>query len=153
VSAVTIVGNLATAPELRVTPSGRPLARFVLAENSGHRDRATGEWVDDEPTFWPVNVWGDLAENVVETLAKGDRAVVTGRTRTNAWETKPDDGSAPERRSRVEVTADEVGAALRFARARVAKVMRTEPGSASAAKSDDPWTPASPAASQDEPPF
>lgn len=136
---VAIVGNLANDPELSYTPSGQPFVRFSLAENAGHRDRATGEWVEDEPTFWPVTAWGDLATNIAESLTKGTRVVVTGRTRTNSWQTRPEDGSEPEKRSRIEVTADAVAPDLRFARARVAKVLRTEPSDSPAAVTADPW--------------
>jgi single-strand DNA-binding protein len=121
-STLAFVGNVAVAPEVAVTPSGRTLVRLVVAENQGHRNRDTGEWVEDEPTFWPVTVWGDSAQHVADSFGKGDRVVVTGRTRTNVWQT-----SEGEKRSRVEVVADEVAGSTRFARLKIARVLRQEP--------------------------
>lgn len=141
-SSVSFAGNIAVAPESGVTPSGRLFVRFVVAENQGHRDKTSGEWVEDPATFWPVTVWGDSARNIAESLKVGDRVVVAGEIRTNAW-TTPEG----EKRSRVEVTAREVGAALRFARVKITKVLRTEP-------SDSPDAGVSAlAAPADAPPF
>lgn len=125
---VSIIGNIATAPERKYTPSGQAFVRFSVAENQGHRDRESGAWVEDEATFWPVTVWGQLAEHVAASLRKGTRVVVMGRTRTNSWENE-----AGEARSRIEVTADSVAPDLRFARATVSKVLRSEPADAPAA--------------------
>ncbi len=144
-SAIAFSGNVAVAPEVSVTPSGRALVRLVVAENQGHRDRNTGEWVEDQPTFWPVTLWGQSAENVAESIHLGDRVVVLGRTRTNAWETPEG-----EKRSRVEVVADDVAASIRFARVRIAKVLRTEPADSPAGQ---PVAAASGASLPDEPPF
>lgn len=121
-STLAFAGNVAVAPEVAVTPSGRTLARLVVAENQGHRNRDTGEWVEDEPTFWPVTIWGDAAQHVADSFGRGDRVVVAGRTRTNAWSTPEG-----EKRSRVEVVADEVAASTRFARLKIARVLRSEP--------------------------
>jgi single stranded DNA-binding protein len=62
------------------------------------------------PGFFRINCWRQLAENVTETLGKGARAIVIGRLRMRSWET--DEG---ERRSLVEVEADEVAPSLKFA--------------------------------------
>jgi single-strand DNA-binding protein len=57
-----------------------------------------------------VNVWRQLAEHVAESLSKGDRAVVIGRLKSRSWETPEGD-----KRSVVEVEADEVAPSLRWA--------------------------------------
>ena len=69
-------------------------------------------------SFFDVICWRDLAENVALSLTKGMRVVVTGRLEQRSWET--DEG---EHRSKVELTADEIGPSLRFA---TADVHRTE---------------------------
>jgi single-strand DNA-binding protein len=61
-------------------------------------------------------VWRQLADHVTESLSKGDRAVVIGRLKSRAWETPEG-----EKRSVVEVEADEVAPSLRWA---VAKPQR-----------------------------
>jgi single-strand DNA-binding protein len=59
-------------------------------------------------------VWRGQAEHLADSLAKGDRVMVTGRLRQRSWETPEG-----EKRSVAEIEADEVGASLRFATAKV----------------------------------
>jgi single-strand DNA-binding protein len=66
--------------------------------------------------------WGDLAENT-QSLKKGTRVIVTGRLRQRSWETENGD-----KRSVVEVQADEIGPSLRWARAEVHRNERKAPG-------------------------
>src|SRR5262249_50400173 len=61
-----------------------------------------------------VTCWRDLAQNVSESLEKGSRVLVSGRLEQRSWETQ--DG---ERRSVVEVVADEIGPSLRWATATI----------------------------------
>jgi single-strand DNA-binding protein len=61
-----------------------------------------------------VNVWRGQAEHLADSLAKGDRVMVTGRLRQRSWETPEG-----EKRSVTEVEADEVGASLKWATAKV----------------------------------
>jgi single-strand DNA-binding protein len=65
-------------------------------------------------SFFRVNVWRGQAEHLADSLARGDRVMVTGRLRQRTWETP--DG---EKRSVTELEADEVGASLKFATAKV----------------------------------
>jgi single-strand DNA-binding protein len=116
---VTIVGNLTDDPELRFTPSGRPVATFTVAVNKRFRNN-DGAWEDRLDGFFRCNVWADMAENVSESLAKGTRVVVTGRLNQRSWEEK--EGGA--RRSAVEIQVDEVGPSLRWAMAKVTKPER-----------------------------
>jgi single-strand DNA-binding protein len=105
---VTITGNLTDDPDLRYTPNGHPVATFRLAVTARIKD---GEgWRDGDTSFFRVNVWRQLAEHVAESLTKGDRAVVIGRLRSRSWETPEGD-----KRSVVEVEADEVAPSLRWA--------------------------------------
>ena len=109
---VTLVGNITRDPELRFTPAGIAVANFGLAWNRKNRD---GE---ESVSFFDITCWRDLAENVAESLSKGNRVVVYGRLDQQTWEN--DNG---ERRSKVEVIADEVAPSLRWA---TAEVTRTE---------------------------
>jgi single-strand DNA-binding protein len=88
------------------------VANFCLAVTP--RVRQGYQWTDGETSFFRVNCWRQLAENVTETLGKGARAVVIGRLRLRSWET--DDG---EQRSLVEVEAEEVAPSLKFATATI----------------------------------
>ena len=107
---VSLVGNLTDDPEVRFTPQGTAVASFRLAVTPRVRD---GEgWKDGDTSFFRINAWRDLAEHVTDSLSKGDRALVVGRLRTRSWETPEG-----ERRSVVEVEAEEVGPSLKWATA------------------------------------
>jgi single-strand DNA-binding protein len=108
---VTITGNLTDDPELKHTPNGNMVANFRLAVTA--RVREGDSWRDGDTSFFRVNVWRQLAEHVTESLSKGDRAVVIGRLKSRSWETPEG-----ERRSVVEVEADEVAPSLRWATAK-----------------------------------
>ena len=118
---VTVVGNLTREPELRYTPSGAAVAKFGLAVNRSYTNR-NGEKVE-ETSFFNVNAWRQLAENVAESLSTGTRVIVSGRLQSRSWETE--DG---QKRTVVEIEADEVGPSLRWATASVTKTTRGGPG-------------------------
>lgn len=120
---VELIGNITRDPELRFTPSGSAVASFGLAVNRRWRNQQTNEW-DEQVSFFDVVCWRELAENVAESLTKGSRVIVTGRLEQRSWET--DQG---EKRSKVEVIADEVGPSLRWATAQVTRNERREGGS------------------------
>jgi single-strand DNA-binding protein len=109
----TIVGNLVDDPELRFTNTGTPVANLRVAITARIQDK-DGTWRDGETSFHKVNVWRDQAHNLTDSLAKGDRVMVTGRLRQRSWETPEGD-----KRSVTEIEADEVGASLKWATAKV----------------------------------
>lgn len=114
-NSVTLVGNLTHDPELRYTPAGAATCQFGLAVNRRWQNRQTSEW-EEATSFFNVVAWREMAENAGETLTKGARVIVTGRLEQRSWETP--DG---EKRSVVEVVADEIGPSLRWATAQVVK--------------------------------
>jgi single-strand DNA-binding protein len=105
---VSLVGNLTDDPEVRFTPQGTAVASFRLAVTARVKDDEG--WRDGDTSFFRVNAWRDLAEHVTDSLSKGDRALVLGRLKTRSWETPEG-----ERRSVVEVEAEEVGPSLKWA--------------------------------------
>jgi single-strand DNA-binding protein len=111
---VVIVGNLTRDPELRYTPNGAALVKFGVAVSRRVKDDVSGQWKDAETSFFDVTAWRSLAENVAETLAQGNRVVVVGRLRTNSWETPEG-----EKRSKIEIEAEEVAPSLKWATAKV----------------------------------
>src|SRR5919206_3448373 len=118
---VTLVGNITRDPELRFTNTGQATATFGLAVNRMWTDRQTNER-RESTSFFDVVCWREMAENVSESLQKGARVVVTGRLEQRSWETPEG-----ERRSKIEVIADEVGPSLRWATAEVRKNDRRGP--------------------------
>lgn len=119
---VTLVGNITDDPELRFTPTGRPVANFTVAVNRRQRTQ-DGQWEDKLDGFFRCNAWADMAENVAESLTKGTRILVTGRLQQRSWED-------PEgnKRSAIEIQVDEVGPSLRWATANVTRTSRSGGG-------------------------
>jgi single-strand DNA-binding protein len=116
-TSTTVTGNLTRDPELRYTRDGHASTLLGLAVNRRWENRETREW-EESTSFFDVVCWRELAENAALSLAKGMRVMVTGRLEQRSWETE--DG---ERRSKVEIVAEELGPSLRFA---TAEVQRTE---------------------------
>ena len=112
---VTVVGNATRDPELRFTPTGQAVANFGLAVNRRWQNRQTNEW-EEAVSFFDVTCWQQMAENVSESVVKGSRVIVSGRLDQRSWETQ--DG---EKRSKIEIVADEVGPSLRWATAEITK--------------------------------
>jgi single-strand DNA-binding protein len=112
---VTVIGNVTREPELRFTNTGQALASFGLAWNRKWQNRQTGQQ-EEQVSFFDVTCWGQLGENVAESVQKGSRVIVYGRLDQRSWETQ--DG---EKRSKVEIIADEVAPSLKWATAVITK--------------------------------
>ena len=101
INRITIIGNLGNEPEMRFTPSGRPVTSFRVATNWRY---TTPEGERKEETEWfSVVAWGRLAEQCNQFLTKGRLVYVEGRLRLRTW-----DGQDGQRRSRNEIVADRV---------------------------------------------
>ena len=98
---VMIIGHLGRDPEMRYTPSGRPVVTFSVAvsrswnSSSGER-RSETEW-------FKVVAWGNLAEICKKFLSKGQQVYVEGRLQTRRWEDKEG-----QQRTTVELVANEM---------------------------------------------
>ncbi len=133
-NSVTLVGNLVEDPELRFTASGVAMARIRIAVNRSWRDK-NNEW-QEEVGFFGGTCWREVAENVAESLKKGDRTFITGRLEQRNWET-----NEGEKRSVVEVRIEEVGPSLRYATAQVSKTPRSDNGGSYGGGGDAPAAP------------
>jgi single-strand DNA-binding protein len=139
----TITGNLTADPELRYTPTGRPVAAFTIANTPRFPDRTTGQWQDGETWFVRASAWGDVAENIAASLSRGNAVVATGRLRCRTWEDKDTGG----KRAAVEMTVDDIGPSLRRAVAKVTKATREHtPATSGASPATDQWTTPEPGA-------
>ncbi|HUW02050.1 MAG TPA: single-stranded DNA-binding protein [Acidimicrobiales bacterium] len=121
-NSVTVVGNITRDPELRFTASGTAMASFGVAVNRRWMDRASSEW-KEETSFFNVTCWREMAENAGNSLNKGDRVIINGRLQQRSWETPEGD-----KRSVVEIQADEIGPSIRWATATVEKNERRGAG-------------------------
>jgi single-strand DNA-binding protein len=80
------IGNLGRDPEMRYTPSGRPVARFPLATTEVWND---AEGTRQERTEWHnIVVWGKQAETCGQYLAKGRQVFVEGAIRSRSYDDK-----------------------------------------------------------------
>jgi single-strand DNA-binding protein len=118
---ITLVGNVTRDPELRFTNTGQATANFGIAVNRRWQHRQSGEW-EEAVSFFNIVCWREMAENAAESLSRGSRIVVTGRLEQRSYQTQ--DG---EKKSVVEVVADEIGPSLRWATAKVVKNDRRSP--------------------------
>lgn len=144
---VELVGNITRDPELRFIPSGMAVANFGLAVNRRWMNKQTNDW-EEQTSFFDVVCWGTLGENVTESLVKGARVIVTGRLEQRTWETQEGD-----KRSKVEVVADDVGPSLRWATAQVTKTERREGGGGGGYDAPMPTAPPAAGYNDDEEPF
>lgn len=117
---ITVIGNLTADPELKYSPSGSAVANFTVASTPRTFDRQSNEWKDGETLFLRASVWREAAENVAESLTKGMRVIVSGRLKSRSYETKEG-----EKRTVVELEVEEVGASLRYSKAKVTRTQRS----------------------------
>lgn len=128
---ITVHGNLTGDPELRFTPNGKAVIRFTVAQNPRVKNR-NGEWTDGTASFFPVQAWGKMAENVAESLSRGDRVTVNGRIRTDEYPHK----ETGETVRRQYIEADDIAVSLSIRAVTIKRTTRTT--------SHDAWSDASP---------
>jgi single-strand DNA-binding protein len=81
---VMLIGYLGRDPEMRYTPSGRPVTTFTLGTN---RNWNTSDGDKRSETEWfSIVTWGNLAEICKQYLVKGQQVYVEGRLQTRRWE-------------------------------------------------------------------
>jgi single-strand DNA-binding protein len=82
---LTLTGLVATTPTHLVTGAGLSITHFRLASSQRRYDRAKQEWVDGETNWYTVTAFRQLATNVINSVQKGQRIVVTGRLKVRDW--------------------------------------------------------------------
>lgn len=115
----TVIGNLTADPELRFTPSGSAVANFTIASTPRSFDRTSNDWKDGETLFLRCNIWREYAENLVESVKKGDSLIVHGQIKSRSYDTKEG-----EKRTVIEMEVLEAGPALRYSTAKPVKTQR-----------------------------
>lgn len=131
---VTLTGTLGRDPELRYTPAGKAVVTLsVVTSKSVKTD--DGKWENHEETWWRVTAWDQLAENVAETLVKGDPVIVVGRSFMESYRDKEGND-----RQSLKVNAFNVGLDLKRRQATVLREQQTRPSQVpSGASTGDPW--------------
>jgi len=141
---VSLEGRLTRSPELKFTQSGAAVASFGVACNDRRKNPQTNEWEDGDPTFLDITCWRDMAENVAESLHRGDLVVIEGRIAMRKY-TNKDNVEV----TTYGVTAETIGPSLRWDRATVhKKADRGAPTGPAQQPADDPWATTAPAPPQ-----
>lgn len=125
---LTVSGNLTADPELRFTPNGKAVVNIRIACSDRYFDKSSNEWRDSDPCFISASGWGQLAENVAESLAKGDPVVLSGKLMEEHW----NDSQTGQQRSRFNVKMMSCGPDLTLRQAKPVRVERSQGGA-------DPW--------------
>ena len=98
---VMIIGHLGRDPEMRYTPSGRPVTTFSVATNRTW-NTASGD-KRSETEWFSIVAWGNLAEICNQYLSKSQQVYIEGRLHTRHWE-----NSNGDKHSSVEIVANEM---------------------------------------------
>jgi single-strand DNA-binding protein len=146
-NAITVVGNATRDPELKFLNSGQAAVRLSVAVNRRWMNRQTNEW-EERVSYFEIAGYGQMAENAANSIVKGTRVIVTGRLEQRSWETE-----AGEKRSIVEINADEIAPSLKWATAVVTKTPRPEGSSFGGDRPSAPRTPQPATYNFDEEPF
>lgn len=134
--------RLAQDPELRFSQTGMAIANVRLV--NGSRKKEGDNWVDDKSLWIDATAFKGVAENIAESLKKGDLVVVIGKAQTEEWEK---DG---QKRSKIVLTIDAIGASLAWKTVTLHDSQQNAGGN----QPSTPATPATPAPPQDDqPPF
>jgi len=99
---ITVSGKVGQDPELRYTPGGMAVLTFSVADTYGKDDKKKTTWHN-------ITVFGKLAENTANTIAKGSTVIIAGRYEQDEFTKK--DGTKGKS---VKLIADEVGVSCRW---------------------------------------
>lgn len=119
-NSITVVGNLTRDPELRFTNAGKAVVSFGIAVS--RRYQVNNEW-QEQTSFFNVTAWDQLGENAAASLHKGTRVLVSGRVEVREYQ-----GRDGEKRTSVDIVADEIGPSLRWATAQIERTQRSDGG-------------------------
>jgi single-strand DNA-binding protein len=128
-NSISFVGNLTGDPKLIFGDSGKARATFSVAVNEGQGETEKTHFVN-------VTAFGTLAENIADSLSKGQRVVVVGRLNTYSKDVTIDGDD--KSLTMVSFTASAIGPDLRWATAKVTKVVREGNADADAASGSAP---------------
>lgn len=118
---VTVVGNVAQDPKMRVTAGGARVVSFRLASTERRYNRDIKAWRDGDTTFYTVSCWRAMAENVFGSVQTGQPVLVHGRLRNRSYEKEG------QRRTVLEIEAYSLGHDLARGVTRFTKVVPSAP--------------------------
>lgn len=131
---ITLTGIVATMPKHTVTSEQVTITSFRLAATQRRFDSEEKKWVDGDTNWYTVTAFRDLAVNVIGSIVKGQRILVTGRLRVRDWATDDKSGT------NVEVEAETMGHDLRWGDAQFTRHNHTTAEAPAAEHADAPAT-------------
>jgi len=115
-----IAGNLTADPKLQFTRGGKPYVSFTVADTPRRRNAQTDKWEDGETTFQRCEAYV-AAENITESVGKGDRVLAVGRIRTERFTPRGGDHEV----SVDKLVVEEIGVSLRWTAAQPVRTKRS----------------------------
>ena len=126
---ITVHGRLTRDPEVRFANSGTAIGSTSIAVNERVKDKDTGQYKDGDASFFNVVAFGQMAEMMAETLAKGDLVLASGVMKMRTYEK---DG---EKKTAWEITLDDIGKSLKW----LNKDSKPKPSSSHGDESEPPF--------------
>lgn len=126
---ITVHGRLTRDPEVRFANSGTAIGSTSIAVNERVKDKDTGQYKDGDASFFNVVAFGQMAEMMAETLAKGDLVLASGVMKMRTYEK---DG---EKKTAWEITLDDIGKSLKW----LNKDSKPKPSSSLGDESEPPF--------------
>ncbi|MDQ1128756.1 single-stranded DNA-binding protein [Microbacterium sp. SORGH_AS_0888] len=120
---ITIVGNVAAAPERRDIGNGVEVTKFRVGCTQRRFDAQQGKWVDGHTNWYSVSAFRALGTHAFASLRRGERVIVTGKLRIRTWENDSGRGTS------VEVDADAIGHDLLWGTSLFQEAPRSAPAS------------------------
>jgi len=142
---ITVVGNIASDPELKFFDSGTAYVNFAVAVGSRKKDE-TGTWVDGDTSWFDCTVFDAQAENFAVSLTKGTRVVVTGTQTQRKYTDK--EGNE---RTAFNIRVEEVAPSLKWASASVTRNPKKDASENTSRSAQAPARRAEPPRFNDEP--
>lgn len=121
---ISVPGGLTSAPELRYSQSGTPIASGSIASTERYLDRQTNEWKDGKKLYLRWSAFKELAENIAASqLDKGAQVTITGKLHTREYEDREG-----QKRSSTELEVTDFAVSLKKATAQVTRTASTGGG-------------------------
>ncbi len=123
---LTVTGVVATTPRHVLTTEKLPITSFRLASTQRRYDRGEQKWVDGDTNWYTITTFRQLALNLVGSVEKGQRVVVTGRLQLRDWD------NGEKKGLNVEIVAEAVGHDLSWGTATFTRSMTSSSTAADA---------------------
>lgn len=122
---IALTGIVATTPLPIGSSNELKITSFRLASAQRRFDKSRDRWIEGETNWYTVTAFRQLASNVLSSVVKGDRVVITGRLRIRAWQSGDKSGT------NVDLEADSVGHDLAWGTTSFTRVISSPSASAS----------------------